>query len=290
MSTGLLELPVVQPMPITGRDYLSFSAIRLYQTCTLKFFYRYVVGLPEETVSSSLVLGSSVHRAIEFHFRELLVGNPPPHSDALLGEFWHGWEERGLEQVRFGRGEDKDSLGLLAERMLAAFQQSDAAQPHGQILAVEEELRGSVVPDCPDVLGRVDLIVDAGDALVISDWKTSRSRWSHEQAEDAAEQLLLYSELAKDFAPGKPVMLEFVVLTKTKEVAVDRLRLPVDPRQLDRTKRVVEHVWRAIDAGHFYPAPSAMNCPGCPYRAQCQVWDGQTLACAKETSWVRGTN
>ena len=272
MTTGLLNLPTVEPMPSTGRDYLSFSAIRLYQGCPLRFHFKYNLGLPDDTVSSSLVLGASVHRAIEFHFRELLSGNPAPHSDALLGEFWEGWKERDLEQVRFGKGEDRDSLGLLAERILTAFQQSDVAQPSGQILAVEEELRGPVVPGCPDVLGRVDLIVDTGSELVVTDWKTSRSRWSGDQAEDAAEQLILYSELAKDFAPGKPVKLEFVILTKTKEVAVDRHLMPVDPAQVTRTKRVVENVWRAIDSGCFYPAPSAMNCPSCPYREQCRAW------------------
>ena len=72
------------------------------------------MGLPEETVSSSLVSGSALHRSIEFHFRELLSGNPPPHSDALLGEFWEGWKERDLNQVRFGRGEG--ASGILASR------------------------------------------------------------------------------------------------------------------------------------------------------------------------------
>lgn len=238
----------------------------------MRFHFKYNRGLPEDTVSSSLVFGGAVHRSIEFHFRELLSGNPPPHSDALLAEFREGWKERGLEQVRFNKGEDRDSLGLLAERILAAFQQSEVAQPSGQILAVEEELRGPVVPGCPDVLGRVDLIVDTGSELVVSDWKTARSRWSQEQAEEAAKQLILYSELAKDFAPSKPVKLEFVILTKTKEPVVDRHLMPVDPAQVTRIKRVVENVWRAIESGHFYPAPSAMNCPSCPYREQCRAW------------------
>jgi putative RecB family exonuclease len=274
MSSTLLDYLPPATSPPTNRDYLSFSAIRLYQNCPLKFFYRYVMGLPEETVSSSLVFGGAVHRAIEFHFRELLAGNPPPHSDALLAEFWEGWKERESEGIRFGKTEDIDSLAHLAERTLAAFQQSPAAQPQGRILAVEEELRGPIVPGCPDVLGRVDLILDAGDALVVADWKTSRSRWSSEQAEDASEQLLLYSELAKDFAPGKPLKLEFVILTKTKEVVVDRHSLPVDPVKVARTKRIVGNVWRAIESGCFYPAPSAMNCPGCPYRAECRSWSG----------------
>jgi putative RecB family exonuclease len=260
--------------PPAARDYLSFSSLSLYRSCPLRYFFKYHLGLPEDTVSSALVLGSGVHRAIELHFRELLSGNPPPSDDALMGEFWQEWKDRDLDQVRFSKGEDRDSLGLLAERILTAFQQSEVAHPAGQILAVEEELRGPIVPGCPDILGRVDLIVDAGSELIVSDWKTSRSRWSQEQAEDAAEQLILYSELAKDFAPGKPVQLEFVILTKTKEAAVDRHLLPVDPDQVARTKRIVENVWRAIEAGCFYPAPSAMSCPSCPYRTQCREWSG----------------
>jgi putative RecB family exonuclease len=270
MATALLGSTMISPP--TERDYISFSSLSLYRTCPLRWFFKYRVGLPEEAVSSALVYGGGIHRAIQLHFTELLAGNPAPHRDALLAEFWEGWKEREPGEIRFGKDENLDSLGRLAERMLIAFQESDVARPSGQILAVEEELRGPVVPGCPDVLGRVDLIVDAGCELVISDWKTARSRWSLEQAEDASEQLLLYSELAKDFAPDKPLMLEFVILTKTKEVVVDRHLMPVDPVQVTRTKRLVENVWRAIEAEHFYPAPSPMNCPSCPYRAECRSW------------------
>jgi CRISPR/Cas system-associated exonuclease Cas4 (RecB family) len=116
--------------------------------------------------------------------------------------------------------------------------------------------------------------VDTGRELVIADWKTARSRWGQEQVEDASEQLLLYSELAADFAPGKPVSIEFVILTKTKDVAVDRHLLLVDRAQVSRTKKVVENVWRAVQSGNFYPAPSPMNCPTCPYREPCRSWSG----------------
>ena len=129
----------------------------------------------------------------------------------------------------------------------------------GASVNLEVELDSTLINDperCPDVLGAFDLIVDTGSELVVSDWKTARSRWSREQAEDAAEQLILYSELAKDFAPGKPVKLEFIILTKAKEPIVDRHLMPVDPAQATRTKRVVERVWRAIESGNFYPAPT----------------------------------
>src|SRR5207253_983663 len=73
-------------------------------------------------------------------------------------------------------------------------------------------------PGLPDLLGRVDLIIETDAELVISDWKTSRSRWNTEQAEDAAEQLLLYAELAQDFATGKSVHLELRCSRKRRKL------------------------------------------------------------------------
>ena len=254
------------------RDYLSWSQLSAYRSCALRYFFKYVIGLPEPTVSASLVFGSAIHRAIEQHFRELLIGNPPPTTDELIGHYQAEWRERG--DVRLDSDAERESLDRMAGRMLAAFQRHDAARPHGQILAVEESLRGELVPGLPDLLGRIDLIVETNDALVISDWKTSRSRWSADQADDNAEQLLLYAELARDFAPGKQVRVEFVVLTKAKETAVDRHQRNVVPGQVDRAKRIAERVYRAIEAEHFFPSPSPMNCNGCPFREPCRKWPG----------------
>ncbi len=255
------------------RDYLSFSALAAYRACPLRYYFRYKAGLPEETVSSSLVFGAALHRALEEHFRELLTGNPPVTLADLMAHYHAEWQQRAGAPIRFGET-NRPALDRLAERMLQAFQTSDLALPPGRILAVEEELRGSLVPGVPDLLGRVDLISETAEELVISDWKSSRGRWSQDQALDAAEQLVLYSELARDFAPGKRVRVEFLVLTKSKETLIERHSLLVTPFQTERTKRIVERVWRSISAGHFYPVPSPMNCGGCPFREPCRKWPG----------------
>jgi putative RecB family exonuclease len=274
--SAVVATPATGEGSIVGKDrnYISFSSIRAYQACPLKYFFKYVAGLPEESVAATLIFGTAIHRAIEHHYCELLAGNASPTVDALIEEYRAGWEDREGIQVRFGKEETREDLDTTAKRMLEAFVASSLAKPTGRILAVEETLRGLVIPGLPDLLGRVDLIIETDAELVIADWKTSRSRWSAEQVEDAAEQLLLYAELAQDFAPGKRVRLEFVVLTKTKEVAVDQHLSAVDPLRVKRTKQVVERVWRAIEAGHFYPAPSPMNCAGCPYRQPCRAWCG----------------
>ena len=240
------------PLPPTKptRDYLSYSAITTYQGCPLRYYFRYIVGLPEKTVSSSLVFGSAVHRAAELHFNELMAGNEPPSIDALVGEYDRHWNESDPQAVQFGKDDDLESL----------------------IIGVEEELRGNIVAGCPDLLGRIDLIVETADALLVTDLKTSRSRWSREQADDSAGQLLLYHELVRSFARRKRVRLQFAVLTKTKEPAVDLHEVSATLRAVDRTKRIVERVWKAIDNQVFYPAPSPMQCAGCSFREQCRGW------------------
>lgn len=271
---GAPGLPQAPPRPVFARDYLSYSSITAYQRCPMAFYFRYIAQLPERTVSSSLVFGSAVHRAAEHHFNELMAGNEPPTVEALLGEYDVAWKEYESKTIRYGKNECRECLLPLAQRVLTAFQTSDLAKPAGAILGVEEELRGPIVAGCPDLLGRIDLIVDTVDTVVVTDLKTARSKWSQYQVQESAGQLWLYHELAKTLAPRKRLRLQFAVVAKSKQPAVDLHEVPVDAKQIDRTKRVVERVWRAIDAGIFYPSPSAMQCPTCPFRTPCRAWCG----------------
>ena len=59
---------------ITGRPYVSWSALSTFRTCPLKYRFRYVDGLPEESVSSALVFGSGIHTAVEQHYQAILSG------------------------------------------------------------------------------------------------------------------------------------------------------------------------------------------------------------------------
>jgi putative RecB family exonuclease len=241
----------------------------------LKFFFRYVEGLPEETVSSALVFGSGIHAAAELWFNELMTGNPAPDQDTLLAAFWNSWQGRNDElPIRYSKNEDINSIGQLADRVLTAFRQSEFANPKGTIIAIEEELRGELVPGVPDLLGIVDLIVETEDDLQIVDLKTSKSRWSPSKVLESGTQLLLYGELATRLAPDKNIRLEFAVATKTKQPIIESHEVPCDPQQVERMKRTVEAVWRSISARHFYPAPSAMSCAGCAYRKPCRQWTG----------------
>ena len=256
------------------RDYLSYSAVRTFQSCPLKYRFRYIDGLPEDCVSSSLVFGSAIHAAVEFFFSQQLAGEEAPSLDELLDVYQQSWRDRSEQEVRFAKTETADSLHQLADRMLTAFLASDLTNQEARILGVEEELRGELSPDLPDLLGRVDLLLETEDSVIIQDLKTSRSAWNEYQAEDQSEQLLLYADLVRRLIPGKQLRLQFAVITKAKNPKVQLLEANFDESKLERTKRVFENVWSTIQSGHFYPAPSPMQCPGCGYRNQCAAWRG----------------
>lgn len=273
MKTALPVATAQRPPPKTF-DHISYSAINTFQTCPLRFYFKYVACLPVKAISSSLVFGSAMHHAVQYHFEQLLIGKRGPDIDTLLDIYQDYWQSCEDQTIAFGTGENRDTLNRMADRLLRIFAQSEFAQPRGVILGVEEQLRGSVVDGCPDLLARVDLIVDAGHELHVVDFKTARCTWNDFKIADLAPQLLLYSELVKPIADGRAVKLAFAVITKTKVPQFTVHDVPLDVKDVERTKRTVERIWQAIQSGHFYPVPSPMNCSTCSFREPCRRWAG----------------
>ena len=203
MIAGTELLPVMEPRStnptneiakrLTGRDYVSWSAISTFRTCPLKYKFRYIDGLPEESVSSALVFGTGIHSAVEQHFQAILSGEEQPDVDQLMFAYRSAWLPHDPDAIQFGSTETRASLDALAAKMLTAFLASPVARVGGRVLGVEEEIRGMLVEGVPDLYGRVDLLTEDADSVVVTDIKTSRGKWSQEQVEDSGEQLLLYS-------------------------------------------------------------------------------------------------
>jgi putative RecB family exonuclease len=245
--------------------------VRLYQACPLRYHFKYVAGLPEATVGSSLAVDEAFHACLQVHFEHLRAEGRPPDLDTLLDVFWTAWHAHDGQTIVFNQGEDLAAVARLAERLLRAFQASDLARPGGIIVGVGEEVRGAVVSGCPDLLARIDLLRDTCRELVLTDFRTSRSAWNVDRVEEAAPELLIYHELAKRLAGGRPIRIELAVMTKTKFPVLTRHEVPVDPHQVERAKVLVQRIWRGIEAGHFYPVPSPLNCTRCPFRAPCRA-------------------
>ncbi len=157
MIAGAAEslLPVLTPAStnpaneiakrLTGRDYVSRSALSTFRTCPLKYRFRYVDGLPEESVSSALIFGTGIHTAVEQHYQAILSGASKPDLDALLFAYRSAWLPHDPDAISFGSKETRATLDVLASKMLTAFLNSPAASVQGRVLGVEEEIRGMLI-------------------------------------------------------------------------------------------------------------------------------------------------
>jgi putative RecB family exonuclease len=266
---------------ITGRTYLSHSQISTMRSCPRKFAFLYVEKAPVDFIPSSLIFGGSIHSSLELHFRAKLEGLETTRT-ALLSAYHDAWrrqkEPAGRKvPIRFNKDQNENDLHALAERMIASFLSSPLASPNGTILGVEEELRVQLDPDLPDLLAKVDLVTQTEGCLHVVDFKTSRSRWNEQKAQESGEQLLLYGVTVAGMSEhlGVPVKLHFAIITKAKKPVVQLLPIPTTPDRVQSLKENVAAVWAAIQSGNFYPSPSPQNCTTCPYRSRCSVFSDE---------------
>src|SRR5436309_15295531 len=81
---------------LTGRTYLSWSAISTFLRCPLKYQFHYCDQLPEEFVSSNLIFGSAIHSGLEAFFRERLTTGRTLGIDALMAVYHETWIQTNL--------------------------------------------------------------------------------------------------------------------------------------------------------------------------------------------------
>jgi CRISPR/Cas system-associated exonuclease Cas4 (RecB family) len=176
--------------------------------------------------------------------------------------------------VRFNKGEDENSLTGLASRIIDVFLASPLASPKGIILGVEEELRFVIDPELPDLLAKVDLVSQTDGALHVIDFKTSRSKWTDQKAQESSEQLLLYAVAVNQMSQhlGLPVKLHFAIITKAKKPIVQLMPVQTDVDRTQALRESVAQIWTAIQAGNYYANPSPQNCAGCQFRSRCPIF------------------
>lgn len=270
-SPSIARRANAQAAAITGRPYVSWSQIAAMRTCPQRFAFRYVHHAREDFVPSSLRFGSCIHSALEARMHGLLEGLELGLSE-MHQAYRLAWSEERSEDVpiRFNQGEDETLLDDLAGRMLRAFLDSPLSKPAGRIIAVEETIQLPLADDLPDILARVDLVCQEEDGLRVADFKTSRSRWSQDKANQSAEQLLPYRHMMAGIQEAQCIHLSFAVLTKAKSPVVQMLDVPVQqPQQVLDT---IRRVWSAVEAGNFYPSPGAMNCACCAFKSRCPAF------------------
>ena len=133
-------------------------------------------------------------------------------------------------------------------------------------------------PDLPDVLAKVDLVTSSDTALYVTDFKTSRSRWTPEKATESGDQLVMYASATAGMAQHMKSAGETGVCEATKRQ--DALGAdPTGPRRY-QPHCGNEHIrgskpGRPSSPATFNPNPGPMTCSGCPFKSRCPVFGGR---------------
>ncbi len=260
---------------LTGRPHVSYSEIKTYQNCPLKWHFQYVEKAKPEQLSGAMLLGSCVHAALEAFYQAMLASEPLPSIDQLMTVYRNHWVQEAKDiPIQFAKGQDATTLEATARRMLETFLGGEFALPEGKIIGIEESFTVTLAHDLPDLAGRVDMITHNNGELIITDFKTARSIPTEEDAEDQGEQLILYAKGCEPIARelGATIRLRFVYISKTKEPRIEAMEVTIDNSRVERTKAVARQVYRAMKNNVVYPAPSPITCSGCSFASRCRDW------------------
>ncbi|HEY3319577.1 MAG TPA: PD-(D/E)XK nuclease family protein [Planctomycetota bacterium] len=270
--------PPPSPPSVAGVqiDHLSWSGIKCYTDCPRKFHYRYIAQVPAEFVPASLAFGSAIHAAAQLCHQARLEGQVIPDVAGLAITYDGAWRAETVHapEVLYPKNEDAVSLREMATRMLTTYREhvtAAAMRQPAQIIGVEHAHRFHLLSDVPSIEMRLDLLELVGPDLIVTDIKTSRSRWNDEKAREHLPQLVLYSvglvPLLRDLG-AKRIIPRFCVITKAKTPAIQVLEPKASQQDVDRLKRMTSETWDAVQKDVFVQR-EGWGCAQCPYRTRC---------------------
>jgi len=248
--------------PTPGNVY-SFSRIKSFHQCPLRYRYRYLQGLKEAFSSIESFLGNTVHDVLEWLYAERHRGREPDES-TMLDRFAKSWTESLDETVAIVRIDDLEESYLKTGReMLIRFFRETFARDRSQTLALEQRL-SERLSDTVLFTGFADRVgrTDRGRLFVI-DYKTSKSEGDGSEFSEGL-QAPLYAACVLGHYGEKEVLAGYHYLrhgtTRWQQVDTDRAVQLLD-RFLDLATEV--------DAAGEFPARPGILCAWCGFNAQC---------------------
>ena len=159
----------------TPSNMYSFSRVKTFHQCPLRYRFRYIEGRKEAFRSIESFLGNVVHDVLEWLYNER-DGGRDPVEEAVLEEFARRWVEERDHSVTAIRIADEDETYLrLGREMLARFFRETFVRDQSQTVALEQRLsvrlsETVLFTGFADRVGRTDK-----GRLFVIDYKTSKS-------------------------------------------------------------------------------------------------------------------
>jgi RecB family exonuclease len=262
-KTGSTTLATMADRAPTPRNQFSFSRLKTFHQCPLRYRYRYLAGRREAFRSLETFLGSTLHSVLEWLYDRREHGESPPLESALE-ELARRWREEWTEDIAVVRvGGSADDAFRDAREMLSLFHRSTFARDRSSTVALEQRFTVPLAADMffsgvADRIGRTD-----GGRLFVVDYKTSRSPGTPEEfSEGLQAQLYAGCALRRTDEAEALAGYHYLRLGSTSWHLVSRSRA----EQL--LGRFAELAQAARDAAEF-PARPGVLCAWCGFNAIC---------------------
>ncbi len=236
------------------KDYLSVSQINQYRRCSMQYFFRYIqdIKIPP---NSNLVVGSCLHKALEFNFFQKIESKQDRPVQEILKAFSKEFETKklGVQQEKdWSPDEEEKKAHELLELYIKDY--APAIQP------VLVEAPFIIYVEGIKIKGRMDL---ATDEKLVLDFKSAAKSYQEDAAQDDL-QLMTYALAFKEMTGFEAASAGFDVLIKTKKAKIQQVR--TKEFNFERFTAIVLQVNDAITQGIFFPCDQSQACSYCDYK------------------------
>jgi len=242
--------------------HLSSTKIDTYNSCPLKYRFKYIDKVPERKTRSTGEFGSIIHTILEeFHGLDEGIQTEKTLFDLLEKH----WREDSFEYRQ--RGEEFRKQG---EEILSDYYTYIQKKPP-MVLGREKEFSYTMDKINVKISGKIDRIDDNGESLGIVDYKTSRKK---EKANKNIQMALYTEAILKDAVNG--------ISGTPGEASLHFLRFGDDPlsshrfsdEELEEYRQKIKDVASGIRSGSFQTKKDNYNCQYCDYKAfLCPAWE-----------------
>lgn len=247
----------------TPRNQFSFSRVKTYHQCPLRYRFRYLKGLKEVFRSIESFMGNVVHDVLEWLYDEREHRESPSLEAALqsLGERWSA--ELGDEITVIRCSDRTDDYLITARELVERFHRGAFARDRSETIALEQRLNHRLSDDIvftgfADRIGRTE-----NGRLFVVDYKTSKREGDHSEFSEGL-QAPLYAACAMEREGATEALAGYHYLRheSTRWQSVDSKRAT---ELMGRFHQLAAETLAATD---FEPEPGIL-CAWCGFNLMC---------------------
>ncbi len=257
-------------------SYYSHSQIGTYLTCPLKWKYDKIDGLGRTTKESSLalILGSAVHSALEFVYKQRTNLKTP--SIEQMFERYEAVFQKECKETTTEFLDEEITMFLERGKTYLSWYWS-VYYPFDQAITMSVEQSFSIkLDDEVSFSGYIDRIDIQGDRLILIDYKTNK-QLEPDDADTHRQQLTLYALGMQQKYGKKFTTIEARLIYLHLQKEVQRTVSPEDLEQvrnwyLDNAQRIdtaKDRYTKEPTNPEIFPALVGKHCDYCPFQMIC---------------------